>query len=304
MRPFIKTFLALEVVYCFGPLAILLLLGLMMVPIQIAYLLNQPPPLHWEPSISVIAAVAFGSWGLVALLVVLSHLYQDSKKIGSPGFVIGGITLGVLAVAMFNAISLPEYGVAKIVGLIPLLCTAHIVYLSRRFLLHSLYPIKVVVCTLSCVAILFFFLRLFYGGDLSNQELAKGGTFWKENGPTDYRYTLQVSGHAGRLLPKDKARMDLLHPKRITVRDGKMVSTEYAWSFGSQQAGDMAPFDSTWTIDIVFDQLVEAMENGARVRARFDERWGFIEEATVDNENNYSVKVSDFKLLGIGRDNL
>jgi hypothetical protein len=66
------------------------------------------------------------------------------------------------------------------------------------------------------------------------------------------------------------------------------VSAEYVWDGAGHYAGEPAIADTYWSIAATFDELIEAKRRDAEVRARFNQRFGFVERAFVD----YGTKLS------------
>ena len=125
--------------------------------------------------------------------------------------------------------------------------------------------------------------------DRSIDEIEQQRGLWLASSPQNYSYTIQVSGW--------RTPRELLHPKRVTVRDSE-VFAEYVWDEAGHYAGEPATADSYWSIAATFDELIEAKRRDAQVRARFDERFGFVERAFVDygtELSGWNVEIREFE---------
>jgi hypothetical protein len=129
MRAIAKTLLILEVVVCFGPAAILLLLGALMVPMQIYALVYEP--LLWDGPLHLIGFVVCGICGLAVLVFVLYQLFRTDGNIRRPWLVLACIAFGTLPILDIAASAAAGW---RVLAAMPLVCTAHIVFLSRRIL--------------------------------------------------------------------------------------------------------------------------------------------------------------------------
>jgi hypothetical protein len=124
--------------------------------------------------------------------------------------------------------------------------------------------------------------------DRSIGELEEQRGTWLANAPRTYAYTIQVAGW--------RSPRDLLHPKRVTLGEAGTSAT-YVWHSAEHEIGDAALAETYWSIDRVFDELIEAKRQNAYVRARFDERRGFVERAFVEydtDSSDWDVEIRDF----------
>jgi hypothetical protein len=121
---------------------------------------------------------------------------------------------------------------------------------------------------------------------------------WKRAAPERYAYTVQLSGYPTGWRKPAK----VLTPMRMTVEHGQVTSAIYLWDGGSHhKAGDTAPKDSLWTIERAFGELLAAGDEGWIVHTRFNETWGFVENAYVkprDEEplSGWGLEVRDFQV--------
>lgn len=139
------------------------------------------------------------------------------------------------------------------------------------------------------------FLAVLGSCDRSIDDIEEQRRVWTANRPQAYAYTIQVSGSV--------SSRELLHPKRVRVSDGS-VSGEYVWPSAEHEVGAAAAADTYWRIERVFDELIRAKRKNAAVRARFDERFGFVERAYVDygaGSTGWDVEIRDFEDRALGR---
>jgi hypothetical protein len=128
-----KMLLALEAVVCFGPVAFFLPIGVLMLPMQIAELFRHPE--HWQDHLSLVGLVICGVAGMTALCFVVAKLW-DNSRIERPLLVLAGTAMGVAGLVGYtNGIS--DDSVWVVLGALPLLATAHILFLARNLLCHS-----------------------------------------------------------------------------------------------------------------------------------------------------------------------
>ena len=287
MRSSTKAFLCIEVIVCFAPMVLLLLLGVLLVPIQFVAINHEP--LLWRDSAFVLAQVACGVIGLVTLLSLLGSLLFGLKRIGGPWLVCTGVALGALPIVPIAVFGDP-WG-WKLLGVLPLAATSHILYLSRRALFSSWRHALGSVATAAAVLVVLQAIATFDPFAVSERVLRAQSARWEQSAPDRYEYTVQVSGWFG---PK------ALNPKRIVVEQGKVVAATYAFRSPEHQLGDPAPLDDLWTIERAFAQLLAVEEAGGTVTARFDLRWGFPERAFVENGADlpgWDLEVTEFRVL-------
>ena len=122
-----KALLLLEVAVCFLPLTLLLLLGALMVPFQVGFLMMGE-----LGSLYVIGAVLAGLAGLVALFIVLRWLLFRPVNPFERRWTLALMCLGILPVLPIAVAG--DTWFWKILGAVPLLCSAHLAYLAREYL--------------------------------------------------------------------------------------------------------------------------------------------------------------------------
>jgi hypothetical protein len=287
MRWITKSLLCLEIVVCFAPVVLVLLLGVLLVPIQFVAINHEP--LLWRGSATLLASVACGGIGLVTLFFMVGSIFFRRKSIASPWLICTGVALGALPI-----VPMAVYGDPwgwRVVGILPLVATAHILYLGRRILFsswrHALRNVAIallLVLALRAVATLDPF-------QASDRALRTQLAQWEQSAPDRYGYTVRLNGW---LRPED------LNAKRIVVENGSVVSATYVQDGPGHKPGDTASLEGLWTIERTFAELLAAEEEGGRVTARFDLRWGFAERAFVEAEgegSEWDVEVTEFSVL-------
>jgi hypothetical protein len=134
MRAPAKVLLLIEASVCFAPALLMLLLGIMMVPVQIWFLFTRAgKEAGANGAFEVIVLVAAGIAGVVALgNLLLSILNPRSHFLGRGWTLVGAIAGGA---ALLPFVYGPvDSGWWRLVGWMPLLCSAHLMYLGRGFL--------------------------------------------------------------------------------------------------------------------------------------------------------------------------
>jgi hypothetical protein len=127
MRAVLRTLLIVEMVVCFGPMTILLMMGALLVPIQVMALVWEP--LLWEGPVEVIGLVLSGSIGLVTLIVLLDKVFDETATVRRPWLVLAGAVVGMLA--LIEPLT-SSSGVWRALAAMPLIAGLHVLYLSRR----------------------------------------------------------------------------------------------------------------------------------------------------------------------------
>ena len=286
MRPIVKALLIAEVVVCFVPLTLMLAVGAIMAPSQVAGFIDEP--LEWEGPASFVGAVLCGIAGLSALTFVMARLLGGHVAVKRPTPIATGIWLGVTPI--LAAFTSPSYG-WWLLAAAPLAVAAHIIFLSRRWLFPSSKAVVRSLCVPVILALGWLVLRTFPPFDISEADLIARKEMWLATRPNAYECTVVVAGWTD---------PELLEPKRITVRDEHVVSAEYAFQTWSHQQGERAPLAAAWTVDSIFDSLIAARRMGWSVRARFDRQLGFVEKAylKIDRPNSgWDVEVRKFSVL-------
>jgi len=131
MRAVLRALLLLEVLVCFGPMTLMLMMGALLVPVQVFALFDEP--LLWEGPVQVIGSVLCGAAGLGTLIVLLSKLFEASETDGikRPWLVFGGALIG--AIPLIDPLTSPIVA-WRILGAMPIVAGVHVLILTRRFL--------------------------------------------------------------------------------------------------------------------------------------------------------------------------
>jgi hypothetical protein len=132
MKPATKFLLQLETAVCFAPAAVLLLLGVIMLPSQIYFLIVNPE----DDAIGALLLFALtigGIAGLVALANLLWWIMNPSSSLFGRWWTLAGAAAGCAALLPYTIGPVDSHW-WRLVGLMPLGCTAHLIYLGRDFL--------------------------------------------------------------------------------------------------------------------------------------------------------------------------
>jgi hypothetical protein len=287
-----RSLLIAEIFVCFAPVTALLSVGAVMVPFQFYAIALEP--LLWEGPAGLVACVTAGLIGLCTLLFVLSRLLSKPRPFERPVRILIGVLIGAAPLFYF---ALSGDGPMLIVVILPLLSTAHVLYLSRHMFMPALGDLDrpwgrghaVVVGVASLVAALGF--TYVAGVDSSDDELVKRREAWVIHKPAAYSYHIHI---AGWVTP------NLLLPRKVTVRGSHVVSAAYDLGPHPPAGPLPPPEEKAWSMEMIFDELLKASQSGAQIRARFNERWGYVEEAFVDYDaemSGWSFEVKDFETL-------
>jgi hypothetical protein len=128
-----KTLLLIEVAVCFAPALLVLALGVIMLPVQIWFLFTRAGEDGTVGAIAVIALVAGGIAGTIALANVLLRILRPPSNFLARGWTLVGILAGAATLMPYALGPVDSVG-WRLVGWMPLLCTFHLIYLSRGFL--------------------------------------------------------------------------------------------------------------------------------------------------------------------------
>ena len=131
MRAFCRLLLTIEVLVCFGPMILLLGIGALLIPIQIAALIYEP--LLWQGPAEVIGFVLCGVIGLTSLFFLLSKI-DSGVPVRRPWLVLAGAIVGT--VPLLDAVTSPML-VWQVLGALPIASGLHLLFLGRRVLLHA-----------------------------------------------------------------------------------------------------------------------------------------------------------------------
>jgi len=119
--------IVIEIVLCFGLLFFQLLLGILFLPSQVLMLADGQDNLAW------VALTIGGIIGLVGMAKCVKNLFHDRGPLGRPLLVIAMIATGIVTIIiqLLDAVSSGLTLIEAAMYIAPLLCTAHVVYISR-----------------------------------------------------------------------------------------------------------------------------------------------------------------------------
>ena len=124
-----------EIVFCFLPISIYLLLGIPMSALQIFFLssgISDVPDEAVLASVLVILSTLVGLLGLFALLNVVIKIFDPHARAINHKVSLVFASLAVLLLLIFTFFADP--GFWKLVFFLPLVSAAHIAYLGRAYL--------------------------------------------------------------------------------------------------------------------------------------------------------------------------
>jgi hypothetical protein len=192
----------------------------------------------------------------------------------------------------------PDWAPLTFTTLLPLVATAHILFLSRNLFIagfraapqpligRGMWLVGAVV--VSAIAVVFV-LRQGIGHAALEERLA----YWVQNKPLAYSYTSQPAGWF-----KPTA---IGYPRQVRIVGSAVTGASYAFVRGPLETIEYpAPTENAWTIDELFRRLLDAKKQGARVSVRFDDATGAVLHARVDYEAadaGWSFEVREFRAL-------
>jgi hypothetical protein len=136
MSRWMKAFVIFESLVCFGPAALLLLMGILMLPRQIEFLFTLPAEAA-PGALLVIGLVGVGIVGLLALSYTLVRLFTR-KPIGHPRALIAVVAAALLPLCFY--IFFGDSIAYRLAGALPCAAAAHILYLSRNLMVRAKAP--------------------------------------------------------------------------------------------------------------------------------------------------------------------
>ena len=123
-----KTLLIIELFICFAPAAILLVLGMIIIPMGIIF----GPTLAYG-NLAALAMVIAGALGMHALLTVVSMLLSGKRSKLSTRYILLFAALGLASLLPIVVGGVDAHW-WRLVGLLPILAAAHVFYLARGYL--------------------------------------------------------------------------------------------------------------------------------------------------------------------------
>jgi hypothetical protein len=141
MRSAAKALLLMEIVVCFAPALVLLALGLIVLPVQVWFLLDRAGEDGTGGALTVLALVIGGMAGVIALANLIFWITASRSSFLSRGWTLAGAVAGSAALwpYVFGPVDSTWW---RLVGLMPLLCAVHLLYLGRNFLFPELTQLK------------------------------------------------------------------------------------------------------------------------------------------------------------------
>ena len=142
MRDPARSLFILEILICFLPLSLLLLVGVVMFPGELMRLFQRPP--EWNGSFGFVVSVMCGLIGLWTLYRVVSALLDGKQTIERPERALCGVALGALPLIIqlvstlsFEGEGRTRWGEFIALVCLPLLATTHVLYLGRHLFIAS-----------------------------------------------------------------------------------------------------------------------------------------------------------------------
>jgi hypothetical protein len=300
MRGWARWLLLVEIFVCFAPCTLMLLVGAMMVPMQLFFLFREP--LDWLGVTWVLFSVAGGSVGLLTLIFVVSRLLGSRENFERPVAMLGGILAGLAPLLLNLLIAViatgeVEWGTLTVTTVLPLLASAHILFLSRNLFLASFREAQrplfgAGTCITGAVVVAAIVVVLVMRQGVGYAALEEHHSYWMQNKPAAYSYTSQVAGWT--------KPVGLAYPKQVRVVGSTVTSASYTFVRGP---GDLTqyppPMEGAWSIDDLFEALLEAKKRGAQVHVRFDDATGAVLHARVEDDKagDWGFEVREFRVV-------
>jgi hypothetical protein len=290
-----------ELLVCFLPCSLLLLVGAAMLPPQVVWSFREP--LDWEGAAWMLFSVPCGIVGLCTLFIVIARLSGGSDRFEQPVAVLAGVLGGAAPLLLQLGIALiadghGDWTTLTFTVVLPLLATAHILFLARGLFVKGFAESKrpfIGPGTWIGITLIGFFIAfvLVMQHGIAYATLEERRAYWQQHRPVAYTYYSSVSGW-----PKP---FGLGYPKQIRVDGSELTGASYAFARGPGDVMEYPPpIDGAWTIDDLFDALLNAKRNGARVQVRFDSSTGAVLKARVDNEaenSDWDFEVQELRAL-------
>ena len=137
MKSTAKVLLLMETMVCFAPALVLLGVGLIMAPVPIWFLLNRAGEDGTSGALAELALVIGGTTGIIALTNLMFWITAPRLSFLGRGWTLAGAVAGgaVLWPYAFGPVDSTWW---RLVGLPPMLCAVHLIYLGRDFLFPEL----------------------------------------------------------------------------------------------------------------------------------------------------------------------
>ncbi|WP_153067349.1 hypothetical protein [Steroidobacter cummioxidans] len=133
-----RSLLKLEILICFAPCMLMLAVATIILPAELMRPSQESP----APLILVVSCGLFGLW---SLLRVISALFDGNEMIENPRAVLTGVVFGAApllyqAILALSSTGETRWGIFTTTVGLPLLATAHILYLSRHLFIAGFEP--------------------------------------------------------------------------------------------------------------------------------------------------------------------
>lgn len=294
-----RQLLFLEILICFTPCSLMLFIGTIMLPMQVSFLFQEP--LLWEGPVLMFLAVSCGIAGLLSLIFVVSALSAGKERIENPVAVSAGVFAGAAPLLVQAVLALHpdgdvEWGLWFALVAMPLLATAHILSLSKGLFVEGFRSgqrpligtgMRIVTVMIACLAVFLLWLR--QGTDYA--ELKHWRAHWMQHRPAAYSYDPQF---AGWIKPGD-----LLRGRQVRVVGSEVTGASYTFTRGPGDTSEYPPpGENAWTMDDIFNALLDEKKRGSRVSARFDEATGAVLRARVESDledASWDIEVHNFR---------
>ena len=129
-----KKFIFIEFIVCFGPVGLMLCLGLFLSPKLLkAFLIDNA-----TENLSLLLTVAAGSFGLYGVWSLTTKILDNSKKIIHHSKIKLFMVLGLIALLMqLEFMNVNELGTVFFFAILPFVSTIHLAYVGREYLSTS-----------------------------------------------------------------------------------------------------------------------------------------------------------------------
>jgi hypothetical protein len=129
MKPALKILLLAEVVICFGPAFLILVMGFVVIPVAFQSLVNGD-----TAGVYLLAMLLGGCFGMAALISLMIKILEPDSRTLSPRKILLFMSFGILALLGF-LIMAGEGGVSWQLGIasLPLVASIHLIYMGRGY---------------------------------------------------------------------------------------------------------------------------------------------------------------------------
>ena len=133
MHESLRGFLIIELLVCFSPACLILLLGIIMSPMQIYFMFTLSMPVGaYLGTLAVVLSTIFGLFGLVGLYNVVVKLYSPNAKVINRKYALAFTLIALLPLLPIAVVGDTFYW--RLMAIAPIVATFHIMYLARGYL--------------------------------------------------------------------------------------------------------------------------------------------------------------------------